>query len=54
MWENAPTGGSSRVRITLPFGKVWDAYCEACGKPVDGAWLPRVLQYEKDVQEARG
>ena len=39
---------------TLPFGEVWDAYCEACGKPVDGAWLPRVLQYEKDVQEARG
>ena len=34
---------------TLPFGEVWDEYCRRCGVPQDGAWLPEVQQYEKDV-----
>ena len=38
---------------TLPFGEVWDEYCRRCGVPQDGAWLPEVQQYEKDVLMAR-
>ena len=38
---------------TLPFGGVWDEYCRRCGVPQDGAWLPEVKQYEKDVLMAR-
>ena len=38
---------------TLPFGDVWDAYCAACGAPLDGAWFAQVQQYEKTVLEAR-
>ena len=38
---------------TLPFGEVWDEYCRRCGVPQDGAWLPEVKQYEKDVLMAR-
>ena len=34
---------------TLPFGEIWAAYCEACGVPCDGEWLPKVKQYEQDV-----
>lgn len=34
---------------TLPFGAVWDAYCEAKNVPVGGAWLAEVRAYEKDV-----
>ena len=38
---------------TLPFGEVWDEYCRRCGVPQDGAWLPEVKQYEKDVLMSR-
>ena len=38
---------------TLPFGDVWDAYCERCGKPKDGEWFAEIEQYEKTVLEAR-
>jgi len=34
---------------TLPFGEIWAQYCRECGVPEDGAWLPLVKQYEKDV-----
>ena len=34
---------------TLPFGEVWAQYCRENGVPEDGAWLPKVKQYEKDV-----
>ena len=39
---------------TLPFGEIWDEYCRACGKPLDGEWYAEIEQYEKDVLEARG
>ena len=39
---------------TLPFGEIWAAYCRECGVPEDGAWLPIVKQYEKDVLVKRG
>ena len=39
---------------TMPFGDVWDAYCVACGKPVDGDWFPELERYERDVLSKRG
>ena len=38
---------------TMPFGEVWDAYCRACGKPVDGEWFPAIEAYEADVLTKR-
>ena len=34
---------------TLPFGAVWDYYCESSGVPGGVAWLGQVKNYEKDV-----
>ena len=34
---------------SLPFGAVWDFYCESKGVPVGDAWLAEVKRYEKDV-----
>ncbi|MBI1176640.1 L-rhamnose isomerase [bacterium] len=34
---------------SLPFGVVWDHYCEAKEVPVGEAWLAEVKRYEKDV-----
>jgi len=38
---------------TLPFGAVWDQYCERSGVPVGDAWLADVRRYEKDVLSTR-
>jgi L-rhamnose isomerase len=38
---------------TLPFGAVWDAYCERSGVPVAEAWVADVKRYEADVLSAR-
>ncbi len=34
---------------TLPFGAVWDYYCQQSGVPVGPAWLDVVKQYEAEV-----
>ena len=34
---------------TLPFGAVWDYYCESQGVPVGESWLPEVKRYEQEV-----
>jgi L-rhamnose isomerase len=42
---------------TLPFGAVWDHYCESSGVPIGDTWLADVRQYERDVlsrRQARG
>ncbi len=39
---------------TMPFGDVWDEYCRACGKPLDGQWYSEIEQYEAQVQSKRG
>jgi L-rhamnose isomerase len=39
---------------TMPFGEVWNAYCEACGKPADGAWFGEIEKYEAEVLSKRG
>ncbi|HRX59456.1 MAG TPA: L-rhamnose isomerase [Eubacteriales bacterium] len=41
-------------RKTLPFGAVWDFYCEENGIPKDGEWLKEVKKYERDVLSRRG
>ena len=38
---------------TLPFGAVWDHYCQTHGVPVGMAWFDVVRQYEKDVLSKR-
>lgn len=38
---------------TLPFGDVWQAYCERQGVPADGEWYPAVAQYERAVLQTR-
>jgi L-rhamnose isomerase len=52
----AEIAGDSTTRLawqeeakTLPFGAVWDFYCEAKNVPVGGAWLNEVKRYEKNV-----
>jgi L-rhamnose isomerase len=37
----------------LPFGAVWDYYCERSGVPLGAAWLEEVRRYERDVLAAR-
>ena len=38
----------------LPFGAVWDYYCESKGVPIGEAWLAEVKGYEKNVLSKRG
>ncbi len=38
---------------TLPFGAVWDYYCERQGVPIADAWLAEVKSYEKTVLSKR-
>ncbi|OVE74176.1 L-rhamnose isomerase [bacterium B17] len=38
---------------SMPFGAVWDHYCENKGVPVDGKWLLEVKKYEEDVLSQR-
>ncbi|HXW03846.1 MAG TPA: L-rhamnose isomerase [Vicinamibacterales bacterium] len=38
---------------TLPFGAVWDYYCERSSVPVGTAWLAEVRHYESSVLAAR-
>lgn len=38
---------------TLPFGLVWNAYCDMQGVPAGDAWIADMKKYEKDVLSAR-
>ena len=38
---------------TLPFGAVWDYYCEQQGVPLGNHWLAKVKSYEKTVLNKR-
>jgi L-rhamnose isomerase len=49
---------SSRLALieelkTLPFGAVWEYYCQKQGVPVGTAWLEETKRYEKDVTAKR-
>jgi L-rhamnose isomerase len=37
----------------LPFGAVWDRYCQQQGVPVGAAWIQRVNEHEQNVQAKR-
>ncbi|MDR1292992.1 MAG: L-rhamnose isomerase [Clostridiales Family XIII bacterium] len=39
---------------TLPFGAVWDMFCEKTGVPASDAWYGEVAAYERDVLSKRG
>jgi L-rhamnose isomerase len=52
----AETEGDHTTRLalqeeakSLPYGAVWDYYCESKSVPVSEAWLKEVQRYEKDV-----
>jgi len=38
---------------TLPFGPIWDRYCEMNDVPVGTAWIDTVMTYERDVLNRR-
>ena len=38
---------------TMPFGEVWEEYCNRCGVPSDKSWYDDVLEYEKEVLSKR-
>ncbi len=38
---------------TLPFGAVWDRYCEISNVPVGSAWLREIKSYEERILSAR-
>jgi len=38
---------------TLPFGDIWEQYCQDQGVPADSSWYDVVMDYEKNVLEAR-
>ena len=59
--RTAEAGGDFTTRLalqeeakTLPFGAVWDYYCESHGVPVGDAWLAEAKNYEKKVLSKRG
>lgn len=39
---------------TLPWGAVWERFCETAGVPAGVAWLSDVERYEREVLAARG
>jgi L-rhamnose isomerase len=38
---------------SMPWGAVWDYYCESRGVPVGLGWLERVRAYERDIAQRR-
>lgn len=38
---------------TLPFGEIWDKYCDECNVPKDGEWFDTVKKYENDILKGR-
>ena len=38
---------------SLPFGAVWDFYCESRGVPVGPSWLDEIRNYEREVLSKR-
>ena len=56
----AEEGGNNFKRLALletckalPFGAVWDHYCESMGVASGITWIDDILQYEKDVTSKR-
>ncbi len=43
----------SEAAKTLPFGDVWDHYCEVENVPAENVWFNEIKQYEAEVQSKR-
>jgi L-rhamnose isomerase len=43
----------SQELVTLPFGPVWDQFCERHNAPADRAWIEEIKRYEHDVLSRR-
>lgn len=39
---------------TLPFGDIWQHYCEECGVPAGAEWFDEIKSYETNVLAKRG
>ena len=37
----------------LPYGAVWDRYCEQSNVPVGAAWLDKIVEYERTTLSER-
>jgi L-rhamnose isomerase len=60
MLKSEEASGNHTARLALleeikdlPYGAVWDRYCEQQGVPVGAAWLSRVTEYERSVLSSR-
>jgi L-rhamnose isomerase len=58
--RTAENAGDYTTRLTLqeeikslPFGAVWDFYCESQNVPVGENWLAEVKGYEKNILSKR-
>ena len=38
---------------TMPYGAVWDYYCQKKGVSIGNFWIDEVLSYEKDILNNR-
>ncbi|MBQ9920753.1 MAG: L-rhamnose isomerase [Clostridia bacterium] len=38
---------------TLPFGEIWEEYCNYCGVKGDASWFEEIVKYEKEVLAKR-
>lgn len=38
---------------TMPFGEVWNEFCDRCNIPADGKWLGEIKTYENEVLSKR-
>ena len=38
---------------TLPWGAVWDRFCQEQDVPLDGDWPPKIMEYEKNILSRR-
>jgi L-rhamnose isomerase len=59
-WRAAEAAGDFTTRLalqeeakSLPFGAVWDYYCETQGAPAGENWLADVKSYEKNILSKR-
>src|SRR5207302_5707354 len=57
----AEAGGDHTARLALqeeakalPFGLVWDFYCESKSVPAGDGWLGEVRRYETEILSCRG
>ena len=53
-WDFTGRLAAQEAAKTLPWGIVWDAYCQQKGIPSDDAFMAEIRNYEKQVLSLRG